>query len=178
MSKIIDAQDILNGARSCIECIFMAAESLDIEKASAIQHVADMASKGIEEAIAILKECDADGGAAEVPGEEAIAKSFLLRSMPRTGRRAREAAGKLAETRNEARGAGGNTNKGGIPMTRLISISRADLERDKAILFDARNLVEAIGLVIDDDDDLVLRNSIARPHRRGKNRQGNGGQCY
>jgi rRNA processing protein Krr1/Pno1 len=36
-------------------------------------------------------------------------------------------------------------------MTRLISISRDDLERDKAILFDARNLVEAIGRVFENE---------------------------
>jgi hypothetical protein len=56
MSKIIDAEDILEVARGCIECIFMAASALPKEDRRPIHTVADLASKKIDEAIAMLDE--------------------------------------------------------------------------------------------------------------------------
>jgi hypothetical protein len=60
----------------------MAAESLDNEKARAIRHVADIASNGIEEAIAILKECDG----AEARDETVMSPPVSL-SKPRLPRK-------------------------------------------------------------------------------------------
>ena len=60
MSTILDAQGILADARSCVECIYMAASGLEggleHEGIDPIQVVANIASKKIDEAIAILKE--------------------------------------------------------------------------------------------------------------------------
>jgi hypothetical protein len=56
------------------------------------------------------------------------------------------------------RRSGGNANTKG----RLISICRDDLERDKALFFDARNLVEAIDRLINDDNDCFVFQSLAR----------------
>ena len=56
MSKIIEAEDILAGARDCVECIFIAAASLPREEGGPIQHVASIASAKVEEAIALLAE--------------------------------------------------------------------------------------------------------------------------
>jgi len=44
MSKIIDAEDILNEARNCVECIYMAASDLSHEQVDPVQVVADIAS--------------------------------------------------------------------------------------------------------------------------------------
>jgi hypothetical protein len=64
MSKIIDAQDILADARNCIQCIFMATNELD--EADPLQSVANVASKKIDEAIALLGEYRTDIGAGPV----------------------------------------------------------------------------------------------------------------
>jgi len=56
MSKILDAEDILADARNCVECIFMAASELTKEGHNPIHTVADIASKKIDEAIALLDE--------------------------------------------------------------------------------------------------------------------------
>jgi hypothetical protein len=56
MNKIIEAGDILAGARHCVECIFLAAGSLSREAADPVQVVADIASTKIGEAIALLEE--------------------------------------------------------------------------------------------------------------------------
>ncbi|HXN89409.1 MAG TPA: hypothetical protein VN890_08665 [Methylocella sp.] len=56
MSKILDAKDILNEAQGCIECIFMAASELTEEGRNPIHTVADIASRKIDEAIALLHE--------------------------------------------------------------------------------------------------------------------------
>jgi hypothetical protein len=50
------AGDILVEARNCIECLRLAAETLD-EKTDPIQHVASLASAKIDEAIAMLDKC-------------------------------------------------------------------------------------------------------------------------
>jgi hypothetical protein len=71
MSKIMDAQDVLAGARDCVECIFLAASGLGgglkHEGTDPIQVVADIASKKIDEAIALLDEYRTDMGAGPVP---------------------------------------------------------------------------------------------------------------
>ena len=56
MGKIIDAEDILDAARNCVECIYMATADLSHEKADPLQVVADIASNKITEAIALLGE--------------------------------------------------------------------------------------------------------------------------
>jgi hypothetical protein len=56
MNKLLDAEDILGDARNCVECIFMASADLSREEADPIQVVADIASRKIEEAIAMLGE--------------------------------------------------------------------------------------------------------------------------
>jgi hypothetical protein len=53
---IARVQDVLAEARNCIECIRLAAGSLD-EKTAPIQHVASIASGKIDEAHAMLDEC-------------------------------------------------------------------------------------------------------------------------
>jgi hypothetical protein len=67
MSKIIEAEDILIGARSCVECIFLAASGLGgglpHDATEPLQVVADIASKKIDEAIATLNEYRKSGGA-------------------------------------------------------------------------------------------------------------------
>jgi hypothetical protein len=52
---IARAEDILAEARNCVECIWLAAETLD-EKTGPIQYVANIASKRIDEAVAMLGE--------------------------------------------------------------------------------------------------------------------------
>jgi len=56
MSTILEAEDILAGARHCVECVFMAAASLPREATDPLQVVADIASTKITEAIALLGE--------------------------------------------------------------------------------------------------------------------------
>ena len=62
MSKIIEAQNTLFAARNCIGCISLAACGLD-EGAYEIQVVADIASKKITEAMALLGEYRESGDA-------------------------------------------------------------------------------------------------------------------
>jgi hypothetical protein len=58
MRKIIEAEDILGGARNCVECISLAATDL-----GPIQAVADIASRKIDEAIDLLREYRESGDA-------------------------------------------------------------------------------------------------------------------
>jgi hypothetical protein len=58
--KIIDVEDILAEARHCIECASSAAESLWGKEADPITTVIDIASKKIDEAIAALREGEAE----------------------------------------------------------------------------------------------------------------------
>jgi hypothetical protein len=68
MSKIIDAEDILTEARNCVECIFMATADLSREEADPLQVVADIASRKIDEAIALLDEYrESEDSAGPVP---------------------------------------------------------------------------------------------------------------
>jgi len=71
MNKIIEAQDVLSDARSCVECIFLAASGLGgglkHEGTDPIQIVADTASKKIDEAIAILEDYRGGPNASPVP---------------------------------------------------------------------------------------------------------------
>jgi hypothetical protein len=71
MNKILEAEDILAGAQNCVECVFMAAAGLggglQHDATDPIQVVADMASKKIEEAIALLNEYRKSGEASPVP---------------------------------------------------------------------------------------------------------------
>ncbi|MGB6325542.1 MAG: hypothetical protein WBG11_07145 [Methylocella sp.] len=77
MSKIIDAQDSLTHARSCVELIFMAAcglgDGLKHKATDPIQVVADMASTKIDEAIALLEEYRTDRGEGPVPAAKSPA---------------------------------------------------------------------------------------------------------
>jgi hypothetical protein len=70
--KIIEAEDMLFAARNCVECIFMAArglgDGLKHDGTDPLQTVADIASKKIDEAIALLVKCRAPDGAGPVPG--------------------------------------------------------------------------------------------------------------
>jgi len=65
MRKIIQAQDILFNARNCVDCLFLAAGGLGDETDS-IQTVTLIASRKIDEAIALLDEYSANG-ASQVP---------------------------------------------------------------------------------------------------------------
>jgi hypothetical protein len=56
MSKIIDAEDILEEVKGCVECLYMAASDLEIDHRDTILTVANIASKKIDEAIALLNE--------------------------------------------------------------------------------------------------------------------------
>jgi hypothetical protein len=56
MNKIIDAEDILDEAQGCIECIYMAASEFTNEGRNPFHTVADIASKKIDAAIALLHE--------------------------------------------------------------------------------------------------------------------------
>ena len=56
MRKIAEAGDILAAARDCLECVCLAAETLDKHQRGPILRVADIASDKIEEAIALLHE--------------------------------------------------------------------------------------------------------------------------
>jgi hypothetical protein len=71
MRKIIEAEDILADARNCVECIFLAASGLGgglkEEATDPLQVVADIASKKIEEAIALLDEYRGSVNARPVP---------------------------------------------------------------------------------------------------------------
>jgi hypothetical protein len=58
---IARVQDVLVDARNCVECIRLAAETLD-EKTGPIQHVAGIASKKLDEAIAMLNAAKGDMG--------------------------------------------------------------------------------------------------------------------
>jgi hypothetical protein len=51
---IARAEDVLAEARNCVECIRLAAETLD-EKTGPIQHVASIVSAKIDEAVAMLR---------------------------------------------------------------------------------------------------------------------------
>jgi hypothetical protein len=82
MSKIIDAEDILNEARNCVECIYMAAMDLHEER-DPIQVVADIASGKIGEAIALLDEYRHADDASQVPAAPAPPQ----RPAPRTRRK-------------------------------------------------------------------------------------------
>jgi hypothetical protein len=53
---IARAQDVLVEAQSCVECICLAASTLD-EKSGPIQYVAGMASTKLDEAVAMLNKC-------------------------------------------------------------------------------------------------------------------------
>jgi hypothetical protein len=64
-------QDVLAEARNCVECLCLAAEGLD-EKADPIQYVADIASKRINEAIAMLETAKGEEKAAPRVFEDAI----------------------------------------------------------------------------------------------------------
>jgi hypothetical protein len=69
MNKIIEAGDILAIARDYIECVSMAAGSIQIrEQRNPIISVADMASKKIDEALALLDEYRDDADESEQPG--------------------------------------------------------------------------------------------------------------
>ncbi len=58
--KIIDAENILHEAQDCVECIFLAAGGLGgglkHESTDPLQRVAIIASKKIDEAVALLDE--------------------------------------------------------------------------------------------------------------------------
>jgi hypothetical protein len=61
---IARAEDILAEAQNCVECIRLAAGSLD-EKTGPIQYVANIASAKIDEAISMLDACrNGDAGVA------------------------------------------------------------------------------------------------------------------
>ena len=66
MSKIIRAQDILSDAQSCVECIFLAAANLD-DQTDPIQTVANIASRKIAMARALLGEYRTDIGVGDGP---------------------------------------------------------------------------------------------------------------
>jgi hypothetical protein len=67
MNKNLDTGDILNDARNCIECMWMAASDLLPEDREPIRTVATMAREKIDEAIARLEECPAAANANPVP---------------------------------------------------------------------------------------------------------------
>jgi hypothetical protein len=72
MNKLLEAEDILAGARHCVECVFMAAASLSSrEETDPLQAVADIASTKIEEAIALLSEYRESVDAGPVPAAPA-----------------------------------------------------------------------------------------------------------
>jgi hypothetical protein len=69
MNKILEAEDILAGARHCVECVFMAAANLSSrEETDPLQAVADIASTKITEAITLLSEYRESGPVPAAPG--------------------------------------------------------------------------------------------------------------
>ena len=56
MRKIVEAEDILAAARDCLECVCLAAETLDKHQRGPILRVADIARAKVEEAIILLGE--------------------------------------------------------------------------------------------------------------------------
>jgi hypothetical protein len=82
MNKILDAEDILAGARNCVECVFMAASALSPrEETDPLQAVADIASTKITEAIALLSEYRESVDAGPVPAApDATPKSPAART--------------------------------------------------------------------------------------------------
>jgi hypothetical protein len=89
MNKLLDAEDILAEARNCVECIFMAASGLGgglkHEATGPIQVVADIASKKITEAIALLVKCrPAPSGASGTGEADAKPKSPPARTNRRS----------------------------------------------------------------------------------------------
>ena len=83
MSKIIDAEDILGDARNCVECIYMATADLSHEEADPLQAVADIASRKITEAIALLGEYRESGDAPAPAAPGAKPKSPAARTRRR-----------------------------------------------------------------------------------------------
>jgi hypothetical protein len=72
MSKILDAQDILNEARDFVECVGMAAAASHLarEYGAPIVAVANAASQKIDEAVELLAECVlADGAPVPAPAD-------------------------------------------------------------------------------------------------------------
>jgi hypothetical protein len=72
MHKVIDAEDILNVARNCVECVFLAARASPRETAGPLQAVANLASEKIDEAIALLEECRNSLGCGPSPVKRAL----------------------------------------------------------------------------------------------------------
>jgi len=62
MNKILEAEDILGDAKVCIDCVFLAMNELEPEQSGPLQAVADIASKKIDEAIALLDKLRIDMG--------------------------------------------------------------------------------------------------------------------
>jgi hypothetical protein len=62
MNKILEAEDILGDAKVCIDCVFLAMNELEPEQSGPLQAVADIASKKIDEAIALLDKFRVDMG--------------------------------------------------------------------------------------------------------------------
>jgi hypothetical protein len=60
-TAIARAEDILAEARNCVDCIWLAAETLD-EKTDPIQYVANIASGKIDEAMSMLDAAKGDMG--------------------------------------------------------------------------------------------------------------------
>jgi hypothetical protein len=83
MSKILDAEDILADAQGCIECVFMAASKLTSEGRNPIHTVADIASKKIDEAIALLHEYRESGDLPVLAAPGAKPKSSAARPKRR-----------------------------------------------------------------------------------------------
>ncbi|MDQ6869995.1 MAG: hypothetical protein M3178_17180 [Pseudomonadota bacterium] len=90
MSKIMEVEDILADVRSCVECIFLAASGLGggmkHEATDPLQVVADIASKKIDEAIALLVKCRKADGAGPVPAAPATKPKSPAARTKRSGK--------------------------------------------------------------------------------------------
>ena len=64
---IFDAENLLGEAQGCIECVFMAASEFTEDGRNPIHTVVDIASKKIDEVIALLAKYRNDMGDAPVP---------------------------------------------------------------------------------------------------------------
>jgi hypothetical protein len=104
-SKVIDAQDLITDARSCVECASLAAErNLDEREREAVQGVLYMARQKIGEAITLLGEAT---GAPAFANKSEAACGHQTEAPQSTGQGRRGKGVALAPGRRDDRHAAG-----------------------------------------------------------------------
>jgi hypothetical protein len=86
MNKISDAEDILADARDYVECVWMAADRLQPAEGGPRMAVADMASKKIDGALALLEECSTAGDGGPVSAAPSTKPGSRLTRTKRRGK--------------------------------------------------------------------------------------------